>query len=351
MEYKEIQSGIAFLPAKQAVLVQGPPGAGKSSMAVSVQLDVAKEYNIPPEEVVLEVVDLNAHLPEDLSGYPKPDGDHVERLPEKWMRNLSQNIIGDNPGVLVLDDISQTPQSMQAAVFRVALERKAGGTELGTNVRVIITANRRSDKAGAGTLLSPLVSRCWTVTLLPDLEGWLEWAANNTLDPRVMGFIRLRPKFLSLMPKDADDEGRFPSPRSWEFVARAVADVEDKVTIFNLSQGFVGNAAVEFTAFCEHYHSLPDPLKALKNPKSVGKITDMDRLNAVLMAIVDTAFSNEVDAKTLVKAIGVISDGRKEFAARAISHALTVYGTPEIAKALRTEAKDMLDALSTALGE
>jgi len=325
MKLGEAVRFIRRLPPHIPVIIKGSPGIGKS--AIGKQL--ADYFN-----AWLEVVDLNAHLPEDLAGYPKPDNGYVRRVAEEWMYNLSVEKIGSKNGVFLMDDISQVGPSMQAAVFRILHERKAGGTKLGPNVRTIVTANRRSDKAGAGTLLSPVVNRCWTITIDPDLETWLEWAREHNIDSRVRGYLRFKEESLSRLPNAADPEGRFASPRTWHLLSDSLGQNTDweiaPEEIFDLSEGFVGDGpAVEFAAFCRHYSSLPDPREALLHPAEVMKISDPDRLIAVLTSLADeamrldaTEYKMDKKAELLIGAVAVIA-GRDnaEYCVGAIKHA------------------------------
>jgi hypothetical protein len=117
----------------------------------------------------------------------------------------------------VLEDIPAASKAVQVACFQLVQERSMGSVQLSPNVRVILTGNRASDKAGARDLPSPLRNRVCILSLEPDLEEWMYWAASKKLPAVLGGFLTYRRQFFTQTPDQADKEnGQFATPRCYD---------------------------------------------------------------------------------------------------------------------------------------
>jgi hypothetical protein len=86
----------------------------------------------------------------------------------------------------------------------------------------------------------------------PDLDGWVAWAGKAGIHPAVIGFLRFRPT--AFLEMSGNLERGWPSPRSWERVARELQLAErvhlDDAVLRLAIAGLVGaGAAHEFLAF------------------------------------------------------------------------------------------------------
>jgi hypothetical protein len=110
----------------------------------------------------------------------------------------------------------------------------------------------------------------------------------------VGAFLEVRPTLALQLPRSAADAGRgWPSPRSWEAVARLLAACEaaraSDAARAALVEGAVGDgAALEFLAWLEHL-DLPDPEAVLADPDSFVLPERSDRAFAVLTAVASVA--------------------------------------------------------------
>lgn len=113
----------------------------------------------------------------------------------------------------------------------------------------------------------------------------------------VGAFLEVRPPLALQLPRSAGDAGRgWPSPRSWEAVARVLAACEaahaSEAARAVLVEGAVGDgAALEFLAWLEHL-DLPDPEAVLADPGSFVLPERSDRAFAVLIAVASVAVSD-----------------------------------------------------------
>lgn len=293
MKLQESAEFVQSLPTSIATFFLGPPGIGKSVLA-----RIIGELDGP--DAVISRWELTGHGPEDIVGipYPIPESKMMEFFPPERMACLS----GDVKGTLILEDITQAARAVQCACFQLVQERSVGAFKLSPNVRIILTGNRATDKAGARELPSPLKNRVMLLTLEPDLEEWMYWAASEGLPGVIGGFLSYRPQHFSQLPNDACKEnGQFATPRSWENVGRiykpALAFGKGEIgPLLEAVGGLVGTGvATEFIAFVKLQQELPnpkavldDPEKALPNPPS-----EPDRLAAMVTALGEYAANNE----------------------------------------------------------
>jgi len=290
MRLAELAKFAASLDPSIAVFFLGKPGIGKSALSRIVG------RLLGPEAVIVRR-ELTGHLPEDMSGLPFREGNFTKFCPPEFLAKLAKGSgpNGSNPkGVLVLEDITQASRSVQVACFQLVQERSMGEIELSPDVRIILTGNRASDKAGARELPSPLRNRVMLLDLQPDVEEWMSWAGAQGLPGVVGGFLHWRPQFFAQTPDQAcKQNSQFATPRAWENVGwmydTAVDFGKGSLTpLLEASSGLVGcGVATEFVAFVKRIKDLPDPKAILDNPEKVMPVppTEPDKLVALATAL------------------------------------------------------------------
>jgi hypothetical protein len=113
----------------------------------------------------------------------------------------------------------------------------------------------------------------------------------------VGAFLEVRPPLALQLPRSSADAGRgWPSPRSWEAVARLLAACEaahaSEEARAALVEGAVGDgAALEFLSWLEHL-DLPDPEAVLDDPAGFVLPERSDRAFAVLTAVASVAIAD-----------------------------------------------------------
>jgi hypothetical protein len=282
------------------VLLWGSPGTGKTSAV----LGLASALGWP-----VEVVVGSLREPSDFAGLPVVTGQDVRFAPPAWARRLA----GGGPGLLFLDELTTAPPAVQAAMLRVVLERHVGDLALPAAVRVVAAANPPEQAADGWDLSAPMANRLvhldWTVDASTVAAGLATgFPTPDTLLSRppatpeqdltsrsaVAAFLSVRPALVLQVPSSSADAGRaWPSPRSWETVARLLAgcaasgagpDVRSL-----LVRGAVGDGpGLELLSWLGNL-DLPDPAAALADPDAFVLPERGDRAYAALTAVASYA--------------------------------------------------------------
>ncbi len=291
--------GIA-VAARVPLVLWGAPGTGKTS-AIRAMAEAA---GWPCETVIASIRE-----PSDFAGLPVVVGGgndtaQVSFAPPKWAWRLAEA----GHGVLFFDEVSTAPPAVQAALLRVVLERTVGDLALPEAVSVVAAANPPEQAADGWDLSAPLANRfChldwsadartlangfssgWATPSPPELPaGWERRIA--VARSWVAGFITARPALAVDVPAEAAGAGRaWPSPRTWDMVARLLAAVEaarpGELTQSLLVRGAVGQGAgVEFLSWLVEA-DLPDPEAVLADPDVFELPARGDRAYAALASI------------------------------------------------------------------
>ena len=230
--------------------VHGGPGLGKSAAAKQLAAEL---------KIGFKDVRLANKIPEDIGGIPVPD---LEKRIAVWLRaEFWPSEVDGKQGILMFDELSDAPKSLQSCAYQVVLDRKINDFHLPEGWWPCAAGNRREDRAAAQTLSTALANRFAHIDVKADPEAFIEWANKAEVDPLVPGFIRFRPGLLYTM--EGADLRAFPTPRAWEQVAKCVQ--ADASIRFRLIAGLVGEAvAGEFEVYMRGLNlpSLDDILAA-----------------------------------------------------------------------------------------
>lgn len=286
-----------------------------------------------------EVVIASIHPPEDFSGLPVRDGDRARYLPPEWAVRLLEA----GRGLLFFDEISTAAPASQAALLRVVLERAVGQLQLPDTVSIIAAANPVEQAAGGWDLNHPLANRFLHIESGADAGAYVagmlsgfrhpepmtlpdSWQVNiPTERAKVAAFIKARPQLLLVVPTDAGKASRgWPSPRSWDALARALAAAKaigaPEDVRLPLAGGAVGEAAAHEYLVWERELDLPDPETLLAAPHKFELPKRGDKAFAILSSVAAAAVSNLTE-KRWCAAWEIIERcckaGAKDMAARA----------------------------------
>ncbi len=262
----------------------GSPGVGKSNVVAQVC-----------EALNMALLDVRAGLlnPVDLMGIPHVNGDGRAHwaIPDF----LPQESRDGKRGLLLLDELTTAPPSVQAACYQLTLDRRIGDYVLPDGWAVAAAGNLETDRGVVNKMPTPLANRFAHFLVEPDIKDWVKWAANKQLDGRVIGFIRYRPELLwSFDPKS--NEKAFPTPRSWERAAEHVGSGIPEDILRDVLSGIIGQgASAELNAFMKLFAKLPDMQQILTSPTKAKVPTEPSELFAVSSALTMYANDNTFD--------------------------------------------------------
>lgn len=334
--------------ANVPVLLWGTPGIGKTSFVYS--LGRALGVNV-------HVVIASLRDPADFLGLPYKENNVTRYAPPAWAVEIKE---GD---IVFFDEINTAPPAVQAALLRIVLEKVVGEYKLPDGVRFIAAANPPEFAAAYGDLGSALANRFVHLNVAADAEefvigftkGWddekilKEVLAKNTPNvaeakAMVAAFIAAKPELLN---KPVSGALAYPTPRSWEFVAKIVAVVEatnlkrnEKINVLQrLVEGAVGpGAAAEFVAWYEA-KDLIEPKDLLEDPaKHKEKIAGMrqDQMYSIVTGVAAhvAAHMSEETWQKFWKVIevlaGVVPKDILAIAVRIVAKAAPDYDVPDI---------------------
>jgi hypothetical protein len=276
----------AALEAGVSTLILGHPGLGKSAFAAIL----AERYDLP-----LVDIRLAQQEPADLAGvyFPNKERNCLDLLPPNWVRDLVER-----PAFLFLDEINAAVSQLhQAVAYQMVLERRLGPFAFHPGTMVLAAGNLEEDAALASPLSSALANRFAHFRMRVDAEAWLDWAADNAIDPSLIAYVA-RHGAEVLYDRSAGATA-FPSPRSWEMASRVIAGLPKKLTKHGLSACVGAPAASKFMQFMRLYNRI-HPKKLICDGHTIdfssGKQAEPSFVHAAVYSVADW-LRNEAELK------------------------------------------------------
>lgn len=276
--------------------IHGSPGIGKSDIV----RQTAKKYN-------LKVIDLRLSQcdPSDLNGFPQLSGKKATYLPMDTFPIESDTIPEGYEGwLLFLDEMNSAPPAVQAAAYKIVLDRAVGNHKLHPNVLMVCAGNLDTDNAIVEEMSTALQSRLCHINLTPSAKEWVDWGIKNKIHHKVLSYIEYKPDNLYQFSSNNPDN-TFACPRTWEFVSKLLnkneSNIEDK-DLLPLISGVLGQAVGrEFIGFLSLYKELPSFIHLLSNPSEVEIPKDPSIIYALIGIIVNnTTKDNITDLMVLI---------------------------------------------------
>ncbi len=284
-----------ILKAKLVPNLLGSPGVGKSDCI----RQIAEKYN-------LKVIDfrLAQSDPTDLNGFPTLNEDRTRsRYAPPENIPLENDTLAINPvtgkkyagWLLFFDEMNAAPQSVQAASYKIILDREVGSHKLHEKVMMVCAGNLATDRAIVNRLSTAMQSRLSHLEIEVDLIIWSKWARKNNIDSRITSFLNWRTELLHDFK--ADHSGlTFPCPRTWEFTSKLINGVHEiNDEMIPLLQGTIGEGAtLEFKGFLDIYQNLPSVSTLENNPDSITIPTDPGTLYALTALVANNYIDKNI---------------------------------------------------------
>jgi len=284
-------------------MIWGGPGIGKSD----IPQQVADELDIP-------LLDFRANLfdPVDVRGIP-----HIMQEQETGKRFTRWAVPDVFPiasrdgetGILFIDELPTAPPATQNAFLQLLLTRQIGDYEMPVGWSIVAAGNRLTDSAAVFQMPTPVRNRLLHYELEASIDDWVEWAFKNGINSEVIGFLRYRPGLLNSFKAD---EYAFPTPRSWAFVDKKLANrpstANDDTLFFGVAATVGDGPAGEFVAYKQIADKLQDVDELIKDPGKYKK----DDNPAVLYAL-STSIATRASDDTLENIIKVCNKLPSEF--------------------------------------
>ena len=288
----------AVLQVKLVPYIAGSPGMGKSAMIQAI----AEEFNLFLIDIRLAQEDpttINGFpdLTNGRSCYAPPKrfplkGDLLPLKVDNKANRIAYNDALKSKDVKVIqafqdkncyagfliffDELPSAPKSIQAASYKIILDRMIGDKELHQNAFMIAAGNLLTDGAIVYEMGSALRSRLVHIHVKSDPEEYLAIAPKINLDMRMqsyLGYQKSKVNTFDEYNKGSADE-TFCCERTWHMASKIIqgvcpdqnAPVGDEWS--TLLQGTLGSNALEFVQYTHAFKHLPTFAEVLANPTS-----------------------------------------------------------------------------------
>jgi len=248
--------------------IQSSPAMGKSAMVASI----AKEYN-------LELIDhrLSTSAPEDLSGLPHflPDGTATFAPFDTFPTEDTPVPPGKDGWMLFLDEFNSASKMVQAAAYKLVLDRMIGLKKLHPRVALVAAGNKSTDRAIVNPISTAMQSRLIHLEMDLSFDEFMEDVAlAQQWDSRIVAYLNYKKSALHDFRPD-HNEKTFASPRTWEFMNKLIkgnAVLDSDAALY--AGAITSGVAVDFIQFTKVYASLPRFVDIVRSPDTIGVPTD-----------------------------------------------------------------------------
>ena len=254
---------VAYIKDGLVPMLVGSPGCGKSDII----RQIAKDFGLYLIDIRLAQCD-----PIDINGFPHFNGNRASYAPMDTFPIEGDTIPeGYNGWLLFFDEFNSCPTSVQAAAYKVILDKMVGQYHLHKKVAMVAAGNLETDNAIVNPMSTAMQSRLVHIELGINHLAWCnEWAVNNNINHHITDYIKSKPGILFMFDPDHTDK-TYPCPRTWEFANRILkSNSEDSIDLLPLLAGAITEGvAREFLIFRKIYNDLPKVEDILLNPNNI----------------------------------------------------------------------------------
>jgi len=176
---------------------------------------------------------------------------------------------------IFFDEHNAAPKQVQAASYKVVLDKMIGQHKLHERVVLSMAGNLVTDRAIVNLAGTAMQSRVITLEMEVNYREWLEDVAlKENYDPRIIAFLsQYNSKLMDFRPDHNDKT--FCCPRTWEFMNRLISGKEVKDSKTAMYAGTISSGvAVEFVNFTKIYKELINVREILADPESCRMPTE-----------------------------------------------------------------------------
>ena len=292
-------------------MLHGDPGVGKSAIIHQI----AKIFKLKVIDLRLSQVD-----PTELNGFGCIQEGVAKYIPmETFPLEGTPIPKGYNGFLLFLDEINAAPKSVEAASYKLTLDRMVGSHKLHPKTAIVCAGNLTTSGAIVNRQGTAMQSRLIHLIMTADAIGWVEWASKNDLDFRVISYVSNLPdKLHEFDPKHNDKT--FACPRTWEFVSKILRVAGNKPLrdlLPNIA-GTVGEGmARQFVAYSETLAAIATIEEIKKDPYN-ARLSDKPSLRHAASHLV----AAHLDVKNIDKLMIYIQRLPMEFQTITIQNAM-----------------------------
>ena len=301
----ELKETLELTPSTQNIMLVGKHGIGKSEILTSF-------FNEKGLKVVTLFLGQMAD-PGDIIGIPskveKQDAAgkataRTDFTPPYWFPQDGQ------PIVLFLDELNRARPEILQTVMDLTLNRKLAGKALPEGSHVISAVNE-GEEYQLTDLDPALVSRFNIYEFKPTVEEWLNWAAGQKLDERVVNFIQDNPTWLDGDTKEYKGLDKSTDRRAWKHVSDILLKVDTIKDIHKrIIAGIVGvGAAAAFIQSVQQHKVITGKDLLLKYDKTIKTVEKYQLheyaiLNEAIFRYLENAKLNEREKKEAADSLG-----------------------------------------------
>lgn len=281
----------SLLQANIVPYIKGSPAIGKSAIAHTI----AAKYKLKVIDIRLAECD-----PTDIHGFPyfDPQTKKASYFPlDTFPTETDQVPEGYEGWLILLDEFSSASLAVQAAAYKLVLDRQVGQHKLHPKVKMIAAGNLETDNAIVNPMSSALVSRFAHFEAIVSHLEWHEWAASVGVDYRITAFLNFKPDHLYNFNPEACEQP-YASPRTWVMLNKVLSKLGNLTeTEIPLIASLVDEGVSrEFLTYLDLQHELPKFEAIIANPKNIHFKDDLSVKWALMGMIAHRASQSTLEA-------------------------------------------------------